>query len=126
MTITMDTEPAAGHWLIQAAAFLRRLTTAETRFAASMRMSRVTMLAAADELETATKEATGWMVGHPCPDAELGGCVALMLSTCTAIAVTSQRALIHPSGNIEAALGRPGGHRLPLADPWRLVAVGVP
>ncbi len=102
----MDTEPPVEHWLIHAAAVLRRVTTAETRFSASMRMSRVTMLAAADELDTATSEAMGWMVGHPCPDPELDGDVALMLSTCAAVAATAQRALIHPSGNIEAAFGR--------------------
>lgn len=108
MAITMEPEPTAQHWLIHAAAVLRRVTTAETRFSASMRMNRVTMLAAADELETATKEATGWMAGHPCPDAELGGRVSLMLDTCVAVAVTAQRALIHPSGNIEAVFGRLG------------------
>ena len=61
-----------------------------------------------DELQTATSEATAWIVGHPCPDEELGDRVALMLNTCTAVALTAQRALTHPSGNIEAAFGRLG------------------
>ena len=93
----MDPEPPTQHWLIYAGAVLRRVTIAETRVLSVDEYDRV-MLAAADEHETATKEATGWMAGHPCPDAELGGRVALMLDTCVAVAVTAQRALIHPSG----------------------------
>jgi len=104
----MDTEQSAKNWLIRAAATLRRVETAKTRFSAAMSVNRVTMLAAADELETATREAAAWVVGHPCPDEEVGGRVALMLNTCTAVALTAQRALIHPSGNIEAAFGRLG------------------
>ncbi len=110
MTIvtTMEREPITQNWLMRAAATLRRVANAKTRFSASMSVNRVTMLAAADELETATREATAWVVGHPCPDAELGGCVTLMLNTCAAVALTAQRALTHPSGNIEAAFGRLG------------------
>ena len=104
----MYEEPTTQSWLIKAAAALRRVANAKTRFSASMSVNRVTMLAAADELESATSEATRWMVGHPCPDAELDGCVALMLNTCAAVALTAQRALTHPSGNIEAAFGRLG------------------
>jgi len=73
-----------------------------------MSVNRVTMLAAADELETATSEATAWMVGHPCPDQDLGSRVALMLDTCAGVALTAQRTRTHPSGNIEAAFGRLG------------------
>jgi hypothetical protein len=104
----MDTEQSAQHWLIKATAALRRVAAAKTRFSAAMSVNRVTMLAAADELETATNEATAWMVGHPCPDQDLGSRVALMLNTCAAVALTAQRALTHPSGNIEAAFGRLG------------------
>jgi hypothetical protein len=108
IAITMEREPITQHWLVRAAEALRRVANAKTRFSASMSVNRVTMLAAADELETATREAAAWVVGHPCPDAELGGCVTLMLNACAAVAFTAQRALTHPSGNIEAALGRLG------------------
>ncbi len=103
----MDTQPNARHWLIKAAA-LRRVANAETRFSAAMSLNRVTMLAAADELEAATREAKAWIAKNPCPDVELGGRVALMLNTCAEVALTAQRALIHPSGNIRAVFGRLG------------------
>jgi len=108
IAIAMNTEQSAHHWLIKASAALRRVAAAKTRFSAAMSVNRVTMLAAADELETATGEATAWMMGHPCPDQDLGNRVALMLNTCAAVALTAQRALTHPSGNIEAAFGRLG------------------
>ncbi len=104
----MDTEQGTQQWLVKAAAALRRVATAKVRFSAAMSVNRVTMLAAADELEMATKEAMAWVAGHPCPDEEVGGRVALILNICTAVAFTAQRALIHPSGNIHATFGRLG------------------
>ena len=69
----MDKERTAEHWLIKATPVLQRVTGAESRFSVSMRLSEVAMLAAADELEAATREATRWMAAHACPDLELGG-----------------------------------------------------
>ena len=69
----MDKEPTAQHWLIKATPFLGRVTGAESRFSASMNLNEVTMLAAADELEAATREATVWVKANACPDFELGG-----------------------------------------------------
>jgi hypothetical protein len=54
----MNTEQSAQHWLIKATAALRRVAAVKTRFSAAMSVNRVTMLAAADELETGTSEAT--------------------------------------------------------------------
>ena len=61
----MDQEHDTQQWLLKAAADLRRVTNAETRFSAAMSMNHVTMLAAADELEAATREALAWMRGTP-------------------------------------------------------------
>src|SRR5580704_114545 len=66
--IVMDQEQETQQWLLKAGADLRRVTNAETRFSAAMSMNHVTMLAAADELEAATREAMAWMAGNPCPD----------------------------------------------------------
>ncbi len=104
----MDQEHDIQQWLLKAAADLRRVTAAETRFSAAMSMNHVTMLAAADELEAATREAMAWMRGNPCPDREVGGRVGLMLSTCAEVAATAERALTDPCDDIEAVFGRLG------------------
>ncbi|HEX4126493.1 MAG TPA: hypothetical protein VHX67_02830 [Acidimicrobiales bacterium] len=104
----MDQELDTQQWLLRAAGDLRRVTNAETRFSAAMSMNHVTMLAAADELEAATREATTWMRGNPCPDREVGGRVGLMLSTCAEVAFTAERALTNSCADIEAIFGRLG------------------
>jgi hypothetical protein len=104
----MDLEQETQQWLLKAAADLRRVTSAETRFSAAMSMNHVTMLAAADELEAATREAMAWMRGNPCPDREVGGRVGLMLTTCAEVAATAERALTDSSIDIEAVFGRLG------------------
>ena len=106
--IIMDKERTAELWLIKAASVLGRVTGAVSRFSASMRVNEVTLLAAADELEAATGEATWWMVANACPDLELGGRVTLMLNTCTELALTAQRAIAGPYADLEAAVGRLG------------------
>ncbi len=104
----MDKERTAELWLIKAASVLGRVTGAVSRFSASMRVNEVTLLAAADELEAATGEATWWMVANACPDLELGGRFTLMLNTCTELALTAQRAIAGPYADLEAAVGRLG------------------
>jgi hypothetical protein len=104
----MDQEQDTQQWLLKAAADLRRVTNAEARFSAAMSMNHVTMLAAADELEAATREAMTWMRGNPCPDREVGGRVGLMLSTCAEVAFTAERALTDSRVDIEAVFGRLG------------------
>jgi hypothetical protein len=106
--IVMDQEHEIQQWLLKAGADLRRVTNAETRFSAAMSMNHVTMLAAADELEAATKEAMAWIAGNRCPDREVSGRVGLMLSTCAEVAATAERALTGPCVDIEAVFGRLG------------------
>jgi hypothetical protein len=104
----MDKEPTAQHWLIKAAAVLGRVTGAERRFSTSMSVNDVTMLAAADELDAATREARVWVAANNCPDLELGGRVDLMLSTCAEVAVTAQRAITDPATETDLVIGRLG------------------
>ncbi len=104
----MDQEQDIQQWLFRAAGDLRRVTNAETRSSAAMSMNRITMLAAADELEAATREAMAWMGGNPCPDTEIGRRVGLMLSTCAEVALTAERALTNPCTDIEGVFGRLG------------------
>jgi hypothetical protein len=106
--IVMDQELETQQWLLKAGADLRRVTNAETRFSAAMSMNHVTMLAAADELEAATREAMTWMAGNPCPDREVGARVGLMLSTCAEVAFTAEMALTNSAADIEAVFGRLG------------------
>ena len=73
IALVMDVERTAQHWLIQAAVVLRRVTGAERRFAVSLKVNEVTMLAAADELGAATRDATSWIAANVCPDLELEG-----------------------------------------------------
>jgi hypothetical protein len=104
----MDVERTAQHWLIQAAIVLRRVTGAERRFAASLKVNEVTMLAAADELGAATRDATAWIAANVCPDLELEGRVLLMMDTCAEVALTAQRAVTGPLADTEAVLRRLG------------------
>jgi hypothetical protein len=104
----MDRQRTGQRWLTEATPALRRVTGAERRFSASLQMNEVTMLAASDELGAATRDAMAWMTTNACPDQELGSRVALMLQTCAEVAVTAQRTVTHPSGDIEAVLGRLG------------------
>jgi hypothetical protein len=82
------------------------VTGAETRFSASLKVNEVTMLAAADELGAATRDATAWVAANACPHSELGLRVALMLTTCSEVALTAQRVITDPSGDTEAVIGR--------------------
>jgi hypothetical protein len=104
----MDQELETQQWLLKAGADLRRVTNAETRFSAAMSMNHVTMLAAADELEAATREAMAWMAGNPCPDHDVAARVGLMLSTCAEVAFTAEMALTNSAADIEAVFGRLG------------------
>ena len=63
------------------------VTTAERRFSASTSVNKITMLAAADELQAATTHATVWLTGNPCPDVKLREYVAWMLNTCAEVAL---------------------------------------
>ena len=102
----VDRERTAQRWLIEASPVLRRVTGAERRFSVSLTVNEVTLLAASDELGAATRDAMAWMTTNACPDAELGSRVAQMLKTCAEVALTVQRAIIHPSGDIEAIFDR--------------------
>ena len=105
---TMDKEPTAQHWLFKATNVLARVTGAELRFSASMSVNDVTMLAAADELEVATREAMVWTAANACPDLEVGGRVLLMLRTCAEVALTAQWAITDPDVETSEVVGRLG------------------
>lgn len=96
----------AVEWRMKAMAVLYRVTAAERRFSASMRVNEVTVLAAADELEAATRDAGVWLEAHPCPDEDLGVHLIGMLDTCTEVACTAQRAIIGHTGDTAAVMAR--------------------
>ena len=109
--MTMDQEriPTAQQWRLSAMAELQRVTTAERRFSASITLNNeIAMLAAADELQAATRDATVWRMANPCPDSKLGTHVAWMLTTCMEVAITAQRALTDSRVDTESAMGRLG------------------
>ena len=108
---TMDAErtPTAHEWRTKAMVELERVTSAERRFSQSITLNNeVNMLAEADELQAATRDATVWRLANPCPDAKLGTHVAWMLTTCMEVALTAQRALTDRSADIDEAMGRLG------------------
>jgi hypothetical protein len=107
----MDTgrTPTADEWRTKLMVELERVTSAERRFSQSITLNNeVTMLAAADELQSATRDATVWRLANPCPDSKLGTHVAWMLTTCMEVAITAQRALTDRSANVDEAMGRLG------------------
>jgi hypothetical protein len=104
----MKKEPSTYRWRIQAMTVLQRVTAAERRFSASVHVNRITMLAAADELEAATGDAREWVVANPCPNPKLGAHIAWLLGTCTEVALTAQRAVAGPFADTELVMGRLG------------------
>ena len=88
----VDRERTVQRWFIEASPALRRVRGAERRFSVSLAVSEVTMLAASDELAVAIRDATAWMT--------------IMLKTCAEVATRAQRAITHPSGNVDAVHDR--------------------
>src|ERR1700730_17739462 len=101
-------EPSTHRWRIRAITVLQRVSGAERRFSASVRVNKSTMLAAADELEAATRDATAWMVANPCPNARLGAPGFWLMHRCTEVALTAQRAVEGPYANLDAVMDRLG------------------
>ena len=93
-------------WRSEAVNVLDRVTAAERRFCGSTSVNKITMLAAADELQAVTSHATVWLTANPCPDVELRGRVAWMLNTCAEVALTAQRAVTDPTANTKAVMDR--------------------
>ena len=87
-------------------AAMQGVMAAERRFSASIRINKVTMLAAADELDAATRDAMVWLRAHPCPDPKLGAHIVWMLNTCTEVALAAQRAVTGPFAGTEAVMDR--------------------
>jgi len=96
----------AVEWRMKAMAVLYRVTAAERRFSVSMRVNEVTVLAAADELEAATRDAVVWLEANPCPDGRLGVHLGGMLDTCREVARAAQRAIIGHRGDTAAVMAR--------------------
>ncbi len=95
-------------WRLKAMTVLYRVTAAERRFSASLRLNEVTILAAADELEAATRDALAWISSNQCPDARLGAHISGMLGTCAEVAATAEHAIAENPGDTAAVLGRLG------------------
>lgn len=104
----MRREPIADEWRDQAMTVLQRVTTAEQRFSGALHLNEVTTLAAADELEAATRDARVWVKANPCPDLKLGTHVTWMLNTCAEVAISTQRAITDPNMDSRAVMERIG------------------
>lgn len=81
---------------------------AENRLSVSLEESETALLAAADELEAATREATAWLLARPCSDAPLGRHVSGMLNCFAEIALIVQRSITDPLADVEAAMAYVG------------------
>ena len=104
----MRRSPATGDWRTKAMTVLDRVGAAETRLSASLNLNQISMVAAAEELGAASRDATIWVQANPCPNAKLGTHVMWMLTTCAEVALTAQRAATDPDVDSEAAMGRLG------------------
>ncbi len=95
-------------WRYNATGVLRRVTSAGSRFSVSLNMNQVAILAAADELAAATRDAKTWMAANACPDLVLGSRVALLLNSCAEAALTAEQAITDLVVDAGAAFGRLG------------------
>jgi hypothetical protein len=93
-------------WRLKAITVLQRVMASQRRFSQSVRVNKVTMLAAADELDAATRDATAWLATNPCPDPKLEAHVAWMLNACTEVALAAQRAVTGPFAGTQADMDR--------------------
>jgi hypothetical protein len=100
--------PNTKQWRLMATPDLRRVSSAERRFAISVSHSKAAMLAAADELDAATRDATTWLTTHPCPDSNLGDQVARFVNTCAEVAVTSRWSVANPLADTHSVMSRLG------------------
>ena len=111
----------------RAMAVLQRVTAAERRLSASISVNKITMLAAADELDAATRDARMWMEANPCPDARARGArcgdAEHMHRGRARCAAGRERSLRRRPRGHGPTPRPPGGHRLPFGDLDRLVAV---
>jgi hypothetical protein len=111
-------------WRLMAGPDLLRVSAAERRFAMSVSHSKAAMLAAADELEAATRDATTWLTTHPCPDLSLGDQVARFVNTCAEVAVTSRSSVASPLADKFSVMSRLGAllsvidHQVQTLDAW--------
>lgn len=85
-------------WIFEATLPLRRVINAKRRLSASLTLNPITILAACDELDAATRDARTWAQANVCPDPELRARTDVMLKTCRDVARTARRAVSHPSG----------------------------
>ena len=106
--ITMDLgqNTPVSLWHRRAMAVLRHVIAAERRFSASIDVNKITMLAAADELDAATRDATVWLAKNPCPETRLVVHAAGMLNTCTEAALVAQRAVTGPFAGSQGVTAR--------------------
>jgi hypothetical protein len=88
----MERNQTQNQWRIRATPDMYRVAAAASRLSVSMRVNGTTTLAAADELQAASKAATTWFAANPCPDRMLGSFFAGILNSCDEIALAAQRA----------------------------------
>ena len=106
LSLTMAKDSHTLQWRIDVMTVLHRVTAAEQRLSASMRVNKTTMLAAADELEAATKDATLWVTANPCPEARMRAQVAWVLNSCAEAARAARHAVNDPSTYNEETIVR--------------------
>jgi hypothetical protein len=68
--------PTIKLWRLMVTPGLSRVSSAQRRFAVSLGHSKAALLAAADELDAAARDATTWLTTHTCPDSNVGDEVA--------------------------------------------------
>ncbi len=108
-SFSMDIGHTAQHWLLRSAPVFGRVASARRRFSASLGVHEVPILAAADELEVATREARAWMEANLCPDRVLGSHAMRLLNTCAEVVRVAQRAITDSAIESQTVLGRLAG-----------------
>ena len=97
----MREAPSELQWRIRAMTELNRAREAESRLSCVLGHSSMGVLAAADEVQAAAREATVWLTANPCPVSALGAYVARILNTYAELALYAQRSATDPSANLE-------------------------
>jgi len=99
-------EPTLMQWRSQVMGDLERVRTAESRLASSMGGGRAAVLAAAEELGVATREAMMWLAENPRRDPSLSAKVARVLKAYTALERAAHEIAAYPDLEPQQARNR--------------------
>jgi hypothetical protein len=111
-------------WHSRALADVERVRTAESRLVSALGAGETAVVAAADEVEVATRDAMAWLVDNPVSDSVLAARVARMVKAYAALEGAAREMALYPRLEPREARARLSGlisvvdHQSEKLNPW--------